>query len=187
MAKKSKTKMDIDFGFEMEGDITNKEIKNPLEERNKKEKPYRTKKLHLISITILLIVILFSGIIYFLPTAKDPESNKSSTKKQVAFKKYPQYQFAPFFIPIDTKNGQDVFLKVSFSLELSNEKVIKKIEKIVVPLRADISFLLNKKRLSDLESISGKKKLSLEIRNVINRSLQNGKVNKIYFTQFFLK
>lgn len=196
MAKTRKTELDIDFDIKTE-EIAQEQVeevqKAPEEEKKKKPAPkfklpaLSQKVLILLITSVLGILLLVSGIIYFWYKAQLPVPEKPMVKKEpIIIKKIPQYQFAPFFLPIKT-NSEDYFLKIAFSLDLSSELAVKEIEQNVALLRGNLSFLLGKKSLKDLRSDSYKTKLSLEIINMMNRSLQNGTVKNVYFTQFFLK
>lgn len=190
MAKKRKTELDIDLDLKVEEiPETPVEEAKPPEEEKKKKPRFKFKLLPVLSASLILIlIVIISGIIYYYRLPQEaPEPKKQAAEEPVSFTRIPQYQFEPFFLPVKTKNNKEVFLKIAFSLELSNELVIREIEQNSAILRANLSLLFNKKSLSDLKSDPDKKRLSQEIINILNRSFQKGTVKKVYFTQFFLK
>lgn len=191
MAKTRKTELDIDLDLKIE----EKAKKNPVveapppPEKKGGKKKFNPKFKLLAILSSVFFIIITSVAIYYWPEKKAPEPEKpaEAVVESVTFSKTPQYKFEPFFLPVKTKNTKNVFLKVAFSLELSNELVITEIEQNSAILRANLSFLFNKKSLSDLKSDPDRKKLAREIKNILNRSFQKGTVKKVYFTQFFLK
>lgn len=195
MAKKRKTELDVDLDLKLK-DITKEEIEEAVEKPPEEEekgprfqlKALPPKILILIGSLLFVAILIISGIIYYLSREEPtPELEEPAKEEAIELPKVPQYQFAPFFYPIKTKNNKEVFLKIAFSIDLSNELVVKEIEETIPLLRANLSILLGKKNLSDLESDPDKAKLNQEIIGVLNRSLQNGTVKKVYFTQFFFK
>lgn len=193
MAKTRKTELDIDLDLKIEEEVKkDPEVEAPPPPPEKKEIKGFSSKFKLIALlSSIFLIIILSLVIYsfisYRPKKKAPEPEKPAEVESVTFSKTPQYQFEPFFLPVKTKKDKKVFLKVAFSLELSNELVITEIEQNSAILRANLSFLFNKKSLSDLQSDPDKKKLTQEIINILNRSFQKGTVKKVYFTQFFLK
>lgn len=196
MAKKRKTELDVDLEIKLE-DVSKEEIEEvaekPSEEGEEKKARFKLpalppKILVLIGSLLFAAILISSGIIYYLSREEPvPKPEEPAREEAVELPKIPQFQFAPFFHPIKTKKNKEVFLKIAFSVNLSNELVVKEIEQNISLLRAKLFFMLKKKNLSDLESDTDKAKLNREIIGVLNRSLQNGTVKKVYFTQFFLK
>ena len=199
MEKKRKTELDLDLKVE---DLLEEEKPSPAEpekaeEPEEKEPGFLQKlidrlnaippKFFILAGSGVLVFILITGIIVYFSLKPAPVTEKPVEKPAPSFKKVPQYEFTPFFFPIKAKNNKEVFLKIAFSFDLSNELVLNEIEQNIALLRANLSFVLKKKSLSDIESDSGKTKIGQEIINILNRSLQKGTAVKIYFTQFLLK
>ncbi len=197
MGKKRKTELDIDLDIEVKEEPPPSESEEP-EEPEEKEPGFLKKlteklaeippKIIIFSAAGIIALLLIGGIIYYIAQKPEPPPEVEEPAEEApSFNIVPQYEFTPFFFPIKAKNNEEAFLKIAFSFDLSNEVVLKEIEQNIALLRANLSFVLKKKSLSDLESDHDKTKLGQEILKILNRSLQKGTAVKIYFTQFLLK
>jgi flagellar basal body-associated protein FliL len=214
MDKKRKTELDIDLDLNVDELLEKKEEPPPppSAEPEEPEEPEERgpgflekliqkltdkfkeipPKILIISAAAVITLLLTIAIIYYIATRPEPPPppvvEEPVVKEEApAFKVIPQYEFTPFFFPLKSKDTKEVFLKIAFSFDLSNELVLREIEQNIALLRANLSFALKKKSLSDLESDINKTKLGKEILNVLNRSLQKGTAVKIYFTKFLIK
>tara|TARA_B100000315_G_scaffold133784_1_gene123259 strand:+ start:5896 stop:6519 length:624 start_codon:yes stop_codon:yes gene_type:complete len=207
MGKKRKTELDIDLdlkipeGFEEEEkappepeepEIPEEKGSGFIQKLTEKFNEIPSKTLKLAGAGILIFILLTGVIVYFsLKPEPEPEpepvAEKPVEEAVPSFKIVPQYEFTPFFFPIKSKNSEESFLKIAFSFDLSNEVVLKEIDQNIALLRANVSFELKKKSLSDLKSDTDKTKLGQEILKILNRSLQKGTAVKIYFTQYLIK
>ena len=214
MDKKRKTELDIDLDLNVDELLEKKEEPPPppSAEPEEPEEPEERgpgflekliqkltdkfkeipPKILIISAAAVITLLLTIAIIYYIATRPEPPPppvvEEPVVKEEApAFKVIPQYEFTPFFFPLKSKDTKEVFLKIAFSFDLSNELVLREIEQNIALLRANLSFALKKKSLSDLESDINKTKLGQEILNVLNRSLQKGTAVKIYFTKFLIK
>lgn len=200
MEKKRKTELDIDLDLKIKEDIVEEKPPPPEPEEPEEKGPGFLQKLAekfneipskiliLAGVCILIFILVTGVIVYFsLKPEPVPVPEEPAAESVPTFKIVPQYEFTPFFFPIKAKNNEEAFLKIAFSFDLSNEAVLKEIEQNVALLRANVSFALKKKSVSDLESDPDKTKLGQEILKILNRSLQKGTVVKIYFTQFLIK
>jgi flagellar basal body-associated protein FliL len=216
MEKKRKTELDIDLDLNVDELLEKKEESPPpppsSAEPDESEEPEERgpgflekliqkltdkfkeipPKILIISAAAVITLLLTIAIIYYIATRPEPPPppvvEEPVVKEEApAFKVIPQYEFTPFFFPLQSKDTKEVFLKIAFSFDLSNELVLREIEQNIALLRANLSFALKKKSLSDLESDINKTKLGQEILNVLNRSLQKGTAVKIYFTKFLIK
>ena len=197
MGKKRKTELDIDLDIEVKEEPPPSESEEP-EEPEEKEPGFLKKlteklaeippKIIIFSAAGIIALLLIGGIIYYIAQKPEPPPEVEEPAEEApSFNIVPQYEFTPFFFPIKAKNNEEAFLKIAFSFDLSNEVVLKEIEQNIALLRANLSFVLKKKSLSDMESDPDKTKLGQEILKILNRSLQKGTAVKIYFTQFLIK
>ena len=209
MEKKRKTELDIDLDLKIQEDVIEEkppppppepeepEEKGPgfLQKLSDKFNEIPSKVFIIAGVSILIIILVIGAIVYFsqkpepVPEelAESVEPAKPEEEAVPAFKMVPQYEFTPFFFPIKAKNKDGAFLKIAFSFDLSNEEVLREIEQNIALLRANVSFALRKKSLSNLKSDPDRTKLGQEILQILNRSLQKGTAVKIYFTQFLIK
>ena len=91
----------------------------------------------------------------------------------------PIYETEEFTVNI--ANTLNHFIKTKFAIELSNEKVIKEIENKLPIIQDIIIMILSGQDLQSLSSIEGKESLKETILTAINKVLEDGQANKIYF------
>ena len=211
MEKKRKTELDIDLDLKIQEDVIEEKPPPPPESEEPEEPEEKgpgflqklsdkfneiPSKIFIIAgVSILIIILVTGAIVYFSqkpePMPEEPaesvEPEKPEEEAVPSFKMVPQYEFTPFFFPLKEKNKDGAFLKIAFSFDLSNEEVLREIEQNIALLRANVSFALRKKSLSNLKSDPDRTKLGQEILQILNRSLQKGTAVKIYFTQFLIK
>ncbi len=211
MEKKRKTELDIDLDLKIQEDVIEEKPPPPPESEEPEEPGEKgpgflqklsdkfneiPSKIFIIAgVSILIIILVTGAIVYFSqkpePMPEEPaesvEPEKPEEEAVPSFKMVPQYEFTPFFFPLKEKNKDGAFLKIAFSFDLSNEEVLREIEQNIALLRANVSFALRKKSLSNLKSDPDRTKLGQEILQILNRSLQKGTAVKIYFTQFLIK
>ena len=208
MEKKRKTELDIDLDLKIQEDVIEEKPPPPPESEEPEEPGEKgpgflqklsdkfnkiPSKIFIIAGVSILIIILVTGAIVYFSQKPEPVSEESVEPEKPeeeavpSFKMVPQYEFTPFFFPLKEKNKDGAFLKIAFSFDLSNEEVLREIEQNIALLRANVSFALRKKSLSNLKSDPDRTKLGQEILQILNRSLQKGTAVKIYFTQFLIK
>jgi flagellar basal body-associated protein FliL len=122
--------------------------------------------------------------------AKDPPQNVSAgfnPSLSAGTPVQPSFHLAPFFVPVPgNKKGHEVFLKVTVSLAFGDRLPSDEIRRKSLMIRSEITDVLLRRHLDELQSIEGKATLKQQIRDVVNRRLTQGTVRKVYFEEFFI-
>ena len=139
---------------------------------------------------IMVIVLVIS---YFMvekvltpmflsPKSEKPKPPPVDIKKKIG----PIYNFEPIIVNLN-EEGARRYLKVSLTLELSDEDLIKEIELLKPKILDSLISLLSSKKLEEIEGTEGKRNLRREIVSEINRYLNKGMVINAYFVEFVIQ
>ena len=79
------------------------------------------------------------------------------------------------------------YLKTGITLEAMDKRTKKEIEKRRPQIRDAILFLSSNKSFRELRDLQGKKQLQADIQHKINSILQQGRVQRIFFTEFVVQ
>jgi flagellar protein FliL len=156
----------------------------------------KKKKLFLI-IGLIAVVLLAGGgtTAFFLlkkePPAKetkDPAKHGAATPEhgQPAADIGPQVNIEEFIVNIISGDAAH-YVKVSLTVELTNEEVKGEVEKRMPQIRDAILLLIGNKTFEELQDLQGKKQLKAEITGKMNSFLKAGKVKAIYITNFVVQ
>ncbi|MDK9716753.1 MAG: flagellar basal body-associated FliL family protein, partial [Trichlorobacter sp.] len=92
----------------------------------------------------------------------------------------------PFIVNI--YDGQELrYLKVKVELEMSNPAVKPELEGRLAAIRDAILVVLTTKTLQEIQDAQGKNQLREEILTAISKIVAQGKVSKVYFTDFVVQ
>ncbi len=205
MAKKRKTELDIDSGIAQK--VPQPEVKEeappaaapePEEEEEKPEKKKLTPRLKIIIIAgLVLTVIIMAGITAMLVSGGDekPEEPVAEVvepelepepepepEPEIELKKLDNLLMEPFLLTFDAPQGEQ-FLRIGIVLQLSNKEAIAEIDQNLVIVRDAIFFFLKRKELNDFNVLKRKKEMMLELKRLLDRSIQNGRVDKVMITE----
>lgn len=96
------------------------------------------------------------------------------------------FSLEPFIVNI--YDGQDLrYLKVKIELEMSNAAIKPELEGRLAAIRDAILVVLTTKTLQEVQDVQGKNQLREEILAAISKIVAQGKVSKIYFTDFVVQ
>lgn len=96
------------------------------------------------------------------------------------------FSLEPFIVNI--YDGQDLrYLKVKIELEMANPAVKQELEGRLAAIRDAILVVLTTKTLQEVQDVQGKNQLREEILAAISKIVAQGKVSKIYFTDFVVQ
>ncbi len=96
------------------------------------------------------------------------------------------FSLEPFIVNI--YDGQDLrYLKVKIELEMANPAVKPELEGRLAAIRDAILVVLTTKTLQEVQDVQGKNQLREEILAAISKIVAQGKVSKIYFTDFVVQ
>ena len=79
------------------------------------------------------------------------------------------------------------FLAMDMSLGVSSRSVIRELDDKDAQLRDKINTFLSRKTVAELTNIVSKRKIKKDLMNMLNRMLERGEVNEIYFTKYVLQ
>jgi flagellar protein FliL len=96
------------------------------------------------------------------------------------------FTLEPFIVNI--YDGQELrYLKVKVELEMSNPAVKPELEGRLAAIRDAILVVLTTKTLQEIQDVQGKNQLREEILTAISKIVAQGKVSKVYFTDFVVQ
>jgi len=96
------------------------------------------------------------------------------------------FSLEPFIVNI--YDGQELrYLKVKVELEMSNAAIKGELEGRLAAIRDAILVVLTTKTLQEVQDAQGKNQLREEILTAISKIVAQGKVTKVYFTDFVVQ
>lgn len=157
--------------------------KEAVKEEERPEESKKKSKFKWIIIASVALAVVASGTIagFYLMTKADPK--KLLPVKPGVFSILPM---DPFVVNIAETNGER-YLKIVIQLEVSDPGVGPELEQIKPRIRDSILDLLTPKTYKDLADLAGKQRLREDIAGRINNILPQGKVTKVYFTDFVIQ
>ncbi len=169
-------------------------------------KPGKKKKLILFA-GIALIVLGGAAFYFFGMSGEEPELPPEEVTEESpaegegveeddlevpAVQKVNIYKLSPFFIPLRDGNRETgEFVKITPSLQLSNNQLVNEIVKVLPLIRKSIYALLKKKKPSDFKKPQGQieERLKKEILTSANTLLISGTgtITDVFFTEFIIR
>lgn len=128
-------------------------------------------------ITIILIVLIGGGFLYFQYNKTNIASAKDKTLEQLADQTIQTNQ-------ISTNLNSDNLIQVKFSIELDSKDTKKKAEKIIPIIESDIIKILSKSNKEDFKDIEAFEKKVME---QLNKRFPQGKINHVYTTELLIQ
>lgn len=96
------------------------------------------------------------------------------------------FAMEPFIVNI--YDGQELrYLKVKVEMEMANPAVKPELDGRLAAMRDAILVVLTSKTLQDVQDIQGKNQLREEILTAVSKIVAQGKVTKVYFTDFVVQ
>jgi len=148
------------------------------------------KKLIIIIAAVLVLLIgVGVGAFLFLGGEKDekisPEEEQAMLEKQ-AKEVGPMVNIDTFIINI-LDDQESRYLKAAITLEVDSEAASMEINSRMPQIKDAILLLIGSKTFGELNDLQGKIQLRAELINKVNSILLNGKVKRIYFTDFVVQ
>lgn len=168
------------------------------ESEEKKEKSGGGSNLILIIIVVLLVLLLAIGgvVAYLMLSGDDEEQVQEQTQEKVEKRRPkratddltvgPMYPLDKFTVNLLSENGSR-YLVAKIDLEQDSEELTQELDKKVSLIRDIIISILSSKTVEEISTPKGKMKLKEEIKNQINKYLEDGEVKRIYFTNFIIQ
>ena len=141
----------------------------------------------LILVIVVLLLVLAGGgtAAYFLLLKQKPAATdqaKTAPKPQVSV----FFPMEPFIVNLIDNEGER-YLKVVMQLELSDMKMVEEFKMLNPKLRDTVLDLLSAKTYKEMMDPLGKQRLREEIVVRMNMIATQGKVLKVYFTEFVIQ
>jgi len=96
------------------------------------------------------------------------------------------FSLEPFIVNI--YDGQDLrYLKVKIELQMASPAVKAELDGQLAAIRDSILVVLTTKTLQEVQDVQGKNQLREEILSSIGKIVAQGKVSKVYFTDFVVQ
>jgi flagellar protein FliL len=96
------------------------------------------------------------------------------------------FSLEPFIVNI--YDGQDLrYLKVKIELQMANPAIKAELDGQLAAIRDAILVVLTTKTLQEVQDVQGKNQLREEILASIGKIVAQGKVSKVYFTDFVVQ
>lgn len=208
MAEKRKTELDLDTttkavetgAIPQETAETAPVTEKPPEEKapEVEKKPFERKKLFIIAgAAAAVILVAVIGVLLLTGEKKvekvveakvetpeeelEPEPEPEPVKLE-PLKKLHNLSLEPFLINYETK-GKGQFLKISLAMELSNKEAVAEVDENLVLVRDSIFFFIKGKSLKDFTIPLKRKETLQELKRLLDRSVQNGRVNDVLITE----
>jgi len=150
-----------------------------------------SKKKLIIIIAAVVVLLIGAGIGAFLFMGGDDEPEISPEQEQAALEKQAK-QVGPM-VSIDTfivnilDDEESRYLKAAITLEMNTPEASMEVTERMAQIKDAILLLVGNKTFGELRDLQGKIQLRAELLNRLNSILQNGKVKRIYFTDFVVQ
>lgn len=144
-------------------------------------------------LTVLILLVLGTGAISYYyfdipPIFMIGEQNSDTSEADPAQENEvgPLVEIQEFIVNIISEENNH-YLKISMTLEMSDEKARNEAEKRMAQIRDTVLLQLSNKTFEELYDLQGKKLLKAELLNRINDLLTAGMATSIYFTDFVVQ
>ncbi|MCA1743192.1 MAG: flagellar basal body-associated protein FliL [Desulfonatronovibrio sp.] len=163
----------------------NEEEKTPVEGKKKSGK---LKWLILILILGVLAGAGYFGYNYFMNQDDPEEENQAESQDQgqQELKSYEVVDLEPFVVNLADPLGRR-YLRTTLKVEVIDGKASKDVQQHMARVRDSIILLLSSKSYSDIDTMEEKIQLRNEIVERLNQFIGQGRVLKVYFSEFVVQ
>jgi flagellar FliL protein len=150
-----------------------------------------SKKKLIIIIAAVSVVLIGVGVGVFLFMGGEKEEKLSPEQEQAELEKQakavgPMVNIETFIVNI-IDDEESRYLKASITVEVDAPEATMEIAQRMPQIKDAILLLVGNKTYGELRDLQGKIQLRAELLNKINSILLNGKVKRIYFTDFVVQ
>ncbi len=154
-----------------------------------------SKTLLMIVIAGFLLFMILAGAGFFILWKKIPgpentqantNENKIQAEQSAQLTVGPVFSLKPFVVNLADPAGNR-YLRAKMTLELGNEELLGKMDKLVFPVRDNILTILSSKKYQEINTVQGKKQLRSEIATAVDGLLGKGSVKKVYFSDLVVE
>ena len=143
------------------------------------------KKSSLVKIVILVALLGALGGGGFFAYLKFFKQSATENKEPVVEQSVTQ-EMGTYLVNLSDPGGKR-YLKITMQFELTGAKVSQELARRNVEVRDKIIMLLSSKDYEDIGNPTGKTALKKELMAQLNKTLQDGQVKEIYFTEFLVQ
>jgi flagellar FliL protein len=159
------------------------------DEKSPEEGGKSKKKLIIIIVVLLLLVGGGAGAFFFLKGGDEekisPEEEQAQLEAQ-AQQVGPMVKLESFIVNI-IDDEESRYLKAAITLEVDADPASLELSQRMAQVQDAILLLIGNKTYAELSDLQGKIQLRAELINKINSLLKQGKVKRIYFTDFVVQ
>jgi len=150
-----------------------------------------SKKKLIIIIAAVLVLLIGGGAGYFFFMGGEEEEKISPEQEQAELEKQakqvgPMVNIDSFIVNI-MDDHESRYLKATITIEVDGEEASMELTQRMPQVKDAILLLLGGKTFGEISDLQGKIQLRAELINKINSILLNGKVKRIYFTDFVVQ
>ncbi|MEE4254006.1 MAG: flagellar basal body-associated FliL family protein [Desulfuromusa sp.] len=150
-----------------------------------------SKKKLIIIIAAVLVLLIGAGVGAFLFLGGEKEEKISPEEEQALLEKQakevgPMVNIDTFIVNI-LDDQESRYLKAAITLEVDTPETTMEINSRMPQIKDAILLLVGNKTFGELNDLQGKIQLRAELINKVNSILLNGKVKRIYFTDFVVQ
>jgi flagellar FliL protein len=167
------------------------DVQNASDEQGKSKKRL-TKKKKIIIIVAAAVILVAGGIggFLFYKNKQNAKVAKSSTSKSATTKaevKEIYVNLDEFLVNLTTDGDQSRFLKMSVTLQVSSEDIVKKVEAKMPLIRDIFTTYLRELRADDLQGSAGIYRLREELQLRLNKIMYPDQISDILFREVLVQ
>ncbi len=145
-------------------------------------------KLIIIAAAVVLLIGIGVGVFLFMGGEEEkisPEQEQAELEKKAKMVG-PMVSIDTFIVNI-MDDEESRYLKAAITIEVDAPEAAVEVNERMAQVKDAILLLVGNKTFSELQDLQGKIQLRAELINRINSILVNGKVKRIYFTDFVVQ
>ncbi|RQD66720.1 MAG: flagellar basal body protein FliL [Desulfonatronovibrio sp. MSAO_Bac4] len=161
--------------------------------KKEEEIPVETKKKSGKLKWLLLILILgilagagYFGYNYFIDQDDPDQETQTESRAQTALKSYEVVDLEPFVVNLADPLGRR-YLRTTLKVEVVDRSAVRDVQQHMPRVRDSIILLLSSKSYSDIDTMEKKIQLRNEIVERLNQFIGQGRVLKVYFSEFVVQ
>lgn len=118
--------------------------------------------------------------------ARQKEPEKEQLSRDPASLVGPVFKLEPFVVNLNEPRGNR-YLKTTIQMEMDNDALQTELDRRQPQVQDIVLALLTSKTSQELQTLEGKFRLREELLSRINALLVNGKIKRVYFTEFVIQ
>jgi len=150
------------------------------------EKPKKSPLMMVVVIALLILVLAAIGVgaaLFFMQKSAKEEKKQAVTSTAAIG---PLWAMESMIVNLADAGGER-YLKVAMQFEINSPEVARELEAVKPKIKDMAIDLLSSKNYADLADNAGKQRLREELMLKANSILTQGKITKVYFTEFVIQ